>query len=137
MKVLIVEDNADTRDLLTFFLRRQGYEVIEAEEGEMGLLKAAEQLPALVLTDLGMPGMDGIELIRHLRQGPEFENLKIVAITGHACLYAQAAEWAGADVVVSKPADPYHVAEVIAQLFTPEGAATGLSEAGNCPAAAG
>src|SRR5205085_10540757 len=98
----------------------------EAEEGEGGLLKAFDERPALVLTDLSMPGMDGFELICHLRHGPEFKNLKIIALTGQDGGYVEAAERAGADVVLQKPTDLDDLAEVIERLFTPEGSMIAL-----------
>lgn len=120
MKVLIVEDNLDTRDFLAFFLQRQGYEVIEAGDGEEGLLEASVEHPEVILTDISMPGMNGIELINHLRHYPEFEGLKIVAVTGHGGTYVEAAKQAGADVVLGKPTNPYSLKEAIERLTTPE-----------------
>ena len=116
MKVLIVEDNEDTRDFLAFFLAREGHEVIEAEDGEEGLHKALEEKPPLILTDISMPRMDGVDMIHCLRNEPEFADVKIIALTAHGSGTANDARRAGADVVVRKPAPPDSITEIIRQL---------------------
>src|SRR5437764_9176794 len=103
MKVLIVEDNFDSRDCLGFFLGLQDYEIIEAEDGEEGFYKALSEKPLVILTDISMPKMDGIELINLLRKQPDFQDIKIIALTGNGGSFASAAKHAGADVVLQKP----------------------------------
>ena len=116
MKVLIVEDNQDARDFLSFFLSREGHQVIEAEDGEEGLHKALEEKPPLILTDISMPRMNGVDMIHNLRREPDFADVKIIALTAHGSSTANDAKRAGADAVVRKPAPPDSITEVIRQL---------------------
>jgi len=116
VKVLIVEDNQDARDFLAYFLTREGHQVIEAEDGEAGLRMALEEKPLLILTDISMPRMDGVEMIHCLRQDPEFADTKIIALTAHGSGNANDARRAGADVVVRKPAPPDSLTQIIREL---------------------
>ena len=116
MKVLIVEDHQDSRDFLAFFLKREGHQVIEAEDGEEGLHKALQEKPPLILTDINMPKMDGVDLIHQLRKKPDFTDVKIIALTAHSSEKATDAKRAGADAVVRKPAPPDSITELIKQL---------------------
>ena len=116
MKVLIVEDNQDARDFLSFFLSREGHEVIEAEDGEEGLNKARQEKPPLILTDISMPRMNGVDMIHTLRREPDLSDVKIIALTAHGNDYIHAAKNAGADAVVRKPAPPDSINELIRQL---------------------
>jgi CheY-like chemotaxis protein len=67
-RILVVDDDAAIRELLRFVLEEEGYEVIEAADGAEGLQRYQEAPTALVITDLQMPGMDGLELMRALRR---------------------------------------------------------------------
>ena len=69
--ILVVEDEPDIRELLTFTIGRAGYDVIAAETAEQALQKMGEGLPELVLIDWMLPGMDGVELARRMRQDVE------------------------------------------------------------------
>lgn len=80
-KLLVIEDEASTRDLLKMSLESDGYTVFMAENGPKGLEIFARELPSVVLTDIKMPGMDGIEVLRRVKeQGPDTE---VIVITGH------------------------------------------------------
>ena len=83
-RILVVEDNAQNRKLAQLVLQKAGHEVLAAESGEDGVRLAREQLPGLVLMDVQMPGMDGLEATRLLREDPETAGLKIVALTALA-----------------------------------------------------
>jgi CheY-like chemotaxis protein len=80
-KLLIVEDDKDIRFLYSAKLRTSGYAVTEAENGLEGLEVCRELLPDLVLVDLSMPVMNGLELIKELRQDTKFAKLRIVVLT--------------------------------------------------------
>ncbi|MGB5923854.1 MAG: response regulator, partial [Syntrophobacteria bacterium] len=81
MKILVIDDDASTRDLLKVSLESDGYTVFMAENGPKGLEIFARELPSVVLTDIKMPGMDGIEVLRRVKeQGPDTE---VIVITGH------------------------------------------------------
>jgi DNA-binding response OmpR family regulator len=81
--LLIVEDNADLRDLLAIFLKMEGFAVRTAEDGEAGLRMIHQQPPDLVITDLAMPKLDGISMIRELRRSPETKNLPVLVLTAY------------------------------------------------------
>src|SRR5262245_14104634 len=84
MRILIAEDHPDNREMLTRRLERKGYEVHCAENGAEAVDMAKSCSPDLILMDISMPVMSGIEATRVLRQTPEVSNVKIVALTAHA-----------------------------------------------------
>ncbi len=105
-RVLLVEDAAFLRYAFGRLLRMHGFEVREATDGREALRDVAESRPDLVLTDLMMPVMDGVELIRRLRADPLTATIPVVAITADATEYSLwMAQEAGADVVITKPID--------------------------------
>jgi len=79
--ILIVEDDPDNQELVTRFLKRDGHSVLHAEDGEAGVRVARAHLPALIVMDLGLPGMDGLEAARRIRSTPETAHIPIVALT--------------------------------------------------------
>jgi two-component system, cell cycle response regulator DivK len=83
-RILVVEDDADNQELVTRFLRRGGHHVISAPDGFIGVQKAKEHIPNLIVMDLGLPGMDGWEASRRIRQDPETAHIPIIALTAHA-----------------------------------------------------
>ena len=80
-RVLVIEDQADLRAILRDFLTASGYEVVEAETGEAGVRLAQERRPSLVLMDIRLPGIDGIEALRRLRAEPATRGIPIMAMT--------------------------------------------------------
>jgi len=106
MRVLLVEDAPFLRYAFGRLLRLQGYDVKEANDGQEALDCLAEFRPHLVLTDLMMPVMGGVELITHIRANPETSTLPVVAITADATEQAEImARKAGAVDVITKPID--------------------------------
>ena len=106
MRVLLVEDNDDLRGLFARVLRLHGCEVRTATDGRAALEVVREFVPDLVLTDLMMPVMDGVELIRRLREMPEFAEVPLVAITADSTAEAERrARDAGAADFIVKPID--------------------------------
>ncbi|MBP1625623.1 MAG: divK [Holophagaceae bacterium] len=83
-KILLVEDNEMNRDVLSRLLKRRGYEVIFAEDGESAVQIALEQTPDLILMDISLPRMDGNEATRQLRATEAFALQPIIALTAHA-----------------------------------------------------
>lgn len=81
MKILIVDDTRTLRELLRDALAEAGHEVVEAEDGARGLERFASARPALVITDLNMPVMDGIELTRAIRARPDGRHVPIFVLT--------------------------------------------------------
>jgi CheY-like chemotaxis protein len=113
--ILIVEDHADTRDGLAKLLEFSGYEVLTVEDGRQGLEQACAQSPDLILTDIFMPVMDGIEMIRQLRGTPGCKETPILVLSGYGNKALEAAQ-AGADEVLSKPTDPNYLLKAIEYL---------------------
>ena len=82
--ILVVEDNEKNRKLVRDVLTVRGYRVIETETGEAGVSQARAQHPALVLMDIQLPGIDGIEALRQLRADPTTAAIPVVAVTASA-----------------------------------------------------
>ncbi len=82
--ILVVEDNDKNRKLVRDVLTHKGYEVIEAETGEDGVRLAKARLPRLILMDIQLPGIDGIEALRQLRADDTTRRIPIVAVTASA-----------------------------------------------------
>ncbi|HEX8185861.1 MAG TPA: response regulator [Blastocatellia bacterium] len=104
-KVLVVEDNADTLELMTALLQLEGFEVVTAENGRDGIDVAKEERPHLIVTDINMPLLSGTDMIRMLREQSEFKTTPIIAITAYGKDGARSAEQAGADKVLTKPVE--------------------------------
>lgn len=80
-KILVVDDHAETRNLVSVILRRQGYDVYTAGSGPEGLIVAEEQLPHLILLDVMMPDMNGYDVCRQLRRHPQLNTVPIIMFT--------------------------------------------------------
>lgn len=107
IKILIVDDEEDIRELLSYNLKKEGYIVFSAENGEKGLSVLREEKPDLVLLDVMMPGMDGIEVCETIRQIPGLSQTLICFLTARGEDYSQIAGLdAGADDYVAKPIKP-------------------------------
>lgn len=106
MRILLVEDTDSLRHLFARMLKGQGFEVCEAPDGLTALGRLADFHPELVLTDLTMPGLDGIGLIRQLRAMPELDAVPVVAMTSlTSCEAEREARQAGAADFLAKPLD--------------------------------
>jgi CheY-like chemotaxis protein len=81
--ILLIEDYADTREMISILLRRKGYNVVEAEDGIEGLLKAAWQNPDLILMDLALPEMDGVEATRRIHSTPKLADIPIIVLSAY------------------------------------------------------
>ncbi len=105
-KALVVDDNWQNRAVLVGLLSPLGFETSEASNGREGLVRVSEFRPDVVITDLVMPEMDGIEFIRQLRQSPESKDVVIVAVSASAYKYdRQKSLDAGGDAFVRKPVE--------------------------------
>jgi CheY-like chemotaxis protein len=103
-RILIVEDDQDSRRLYSDALTRGGFRVVQAHNGFQALEKAIELTPDLIVTDIAMPGLDGIELCRRIRADPRTRDTPLIAITGYGDRrYPDRARLAGADRVLTKP----------------------------------
>jgi len=103
-KILIVDDNQDSRELVGKILRSKGYQTIEAVDGEEALEKAVAEMPDLILMDRSLPKLDGYEVTRRLKSQEEFRDIPIVALTAHAMRGdREKALEAGCEGYISKP----------------------------------
>ena len=113
--ILIVDDHPGNMKLVSFLLTRHGYEIKTAASAEEALEVLRTQLPALILMDLQMPGIDGFALTRLLRADPHTSDIAIVAVTAYAMKGdKQKALEAGCDAYVTKPIDTRALPDLIA-----------------------
>lgn len=124
--LLIIDDEQDVREALRRVLERLGYRVQVAEDGDQGLAQMRRHLPQVVITDIIMPRMNGVEVITAIRR--EFPTVRIIAISGGGnygvaeyqpdaittTAYLAAADRAGADLVLTKP---FETADLLAAIL--------------------
>jgi two-component system chemotaxis response regulator CheY len=104
-KILIIEDNRDSRDILSKLLRMCGFDVVSASDGETGFEAAASQLPDLIITDINMPRLDGIEFIKRVRTDRLLAATPVLVVTAFGPSAAREAIQAGANASAQKPFD--------------------------------
>ncbi|HOP12630.1 response regulator transcription factor [Lentimicrobium sp.] len=106
-KILLVDDEPDVLEFLSYNLKKEGYHVLKARNGREGLLLARSENPQLVILDVMMPEMDGIETCREIRLLPGFSDTIVVFLTARGEDYSQIAGFeAGADDYITKPIKP-------------------------------
>jgi two-component system cell cycle response regulator DivK len=116
--ILVIEDDEKNRKLARDILLHRGYRVAEAETGEAGVRLARELRPDLVLMDLQLPGMDGIEALRHLRQDPVTREIPVMAVTASAMTHDRhKIIAAGFDANLSKPISVRPFLDAVADLL--------------------
>ena len=112
--ILVVDDEPANLRLLSVLLSRQGYDVHEATTAEEALEIAAKIRPRLVLADIQLPGMDGLEMTRRLKASPETKDTVVVAVTAFAMVGdEQKALEAGCDGYITKPIDVTNLPKTI------------------------
>ena len=105
--ILLVDDEEDILEFLSYSLEKQGYKILTANDGNKGLMLAKKHSPDLVILDVMMPGMDGIELCEKIRQVPNLNDTLILFLTARAEDYSELAGFgAGADDYITKPVKP-------------------------------
>jgi two-component system, cell cycle response regulator DivK len=122
--VLLVEDNEDNQEIYRIILTHHGFSVLQAWDGERGVQMARFHCPDLILMDLTMPVIDGLEATRILKADPATAGIPIIALTAHGeAGDREAAEEAGCVSFLAKPVAPNHVAvevrRVLAAQLTP------------------
>lgn len=104
-KILVIEDNHDSRDILSKLLRLSGYEVVSAADGEAGLSAAFDHRPDLIITDIHLPKVNGIEFIKQIRLNKTLAHTAILVVTAFGSNVVREAIDAGADASAEKPFD--------------------------------
>jgi len=105
--ILLVDDEADILEFLSYNLEKEGYKVLKAKNGKKALKLAAENKPQLIILDVMMPGMDGMETCRELRKIPQLEGTLIAFLTARGEDFSQIAGFdSGADDYITKPIKP-------------------------------
>lgn len=125
-RVLVVEDSQVIQRLIEVCLKPAGYEIDTREDGPSGLEAALESPPDLLILDVGLPKMDGWEVLSRLRSDITTRNLKVLVLTAHAQEETrERADRGGADAFLTKPFRPNDLRRVVAKLvepaMTPEG----------------
>ncbi|HZQ71727.1 MAG TPA: response regulator, partial [Burkholderiales bacterium] len=117
-RVLVVDDNADAAETIAVFLRMEGHEVKSVGDGYEAIASAQVFAPHVIILDIGLPGMDGYQVARRLREAPQSDEAMYIALTGYGQKedMAQAAA-AGFHHHFVKPTDPRAIQQAIAQFF--------------------
>jgi two-component system, cell cycle response regulator DivK len=121
-KILLVEDNEMNLDMLSRRLSRQGYEVVAAQDGAVGIARAASERPHIILMDMSLPVLDGWEATRRLKADPATREIPIIALTAHAMVEdREKAMAAGCNDYDTKPIDLPRLIEKIKRLLPATG----------------
>jgi CheY-like chemotaxis protein len=117
-KILIVEDNPRNLRLLIMTLRGKGYSLLQATDGEEALAVARAERPDLIIMDIQLPKLDGLEVTRRLRVTPGFSQLPIIALTAYAMKGdREKAIAAGCDTYVLKPINTRQLPGIVAEML--------------------
>ncbi len=117
-KILVIEDNQMNMMLIRDLLQLEGWQVFEAMDAEEDIQMAREQLPALILMDIQLPGMDGLHATRIINGDPQLKNIPVVALTSYAMQGdMDKTNEAGCVGYITKPIDTRNFAETLAQYF--------------------
>jgi len=117
-KVLVVEDNTDNLRIVRYALERAGYEVIPAGSGEEGIELAVRERPSFIIMDINLPGIDGMETARRIRDSESDGSIPIIAVTSYA-MYGDRERImkAGCDGYIEKPIDPITIMDTIRKII--------------------
>lgn len=120
--ILVVEDNTLNMELITDVLELAGWQVVQATEAESAQKMAAERQPDIILMDIQLPGLDGLEITRLLKANPKTKDIPVVAVTSHAMKgEREMADEAGCQGYFPKPINITTLADDLRK-FLPEGA---------------
>lgn len=116
--IMTADDSASVRQMVSFTLKQAGYEVVEAKDGQEALEKLRNNPVNMLVTDLNMPNMDGIELIRKVRSEPQFKFMPIIMLTTESqAAKKQEGKAAGATGWIVKPFKPEQLLAVIKRVL--------------------
>ena len=117
-KILLVEDDPDTQVALAMLFELEGFDVITASDGEEAFLRAVSESPDLIVTDINMPKVNGLDLIRLVRSDGRIEGIPIVAMSAVEKQYLNHAMELGAIAVAQKPIEFDHFISLVARIVS-------------------
>ena len=118
LTILLVEDDEDTRYLMRLELERRGYRLIEAEDGEKAVALAQQEHPDIILMDISLPRMDGLEATKQIRNHDRRHSIPVIAVTAHQeSDFREEAKASGFDAYVTKPIDFDWLSELMVGLI--------------------
>ena len=121
-KILVVEDNPQNMKVVLMTLKPHGYTLFQATDGEEALKVAISDNPDLIIMDVQIPKMDGLEVIRKLRQMPAFSQVPIIAVTAYAMKGdEEKAREAGCDAYLTKPVNTRQLPQIVAEMLSKQG----------------
>lgn len=117
-RILVIEDNAVNMELMVYMLKAFGHDPLPARDGAQGLTLARTQAPAMILCDIQLPGLDGYELARLIKQDETLRRIPLIAVTAYAMVGDQERILAaGFDGYVAKPIEPAELGTLIARML--------------------
>ncbi|MGA1875829.1 MAG: response regulator [bacterium] len=121
-KVLVIEDNENNLRLITYALQRNGYQVVAAETGEKGVELAQEEDLFFIIVDIDLPGIDGYEVTRRIKNSKGMGHIPVIAITSYAMVGdREKVMAAGCNGYFEKPIDPLTIIDKIHEVVKPRG----------------
>jgi two-component system CheB/CheR fusion protein len=117
-RVLVIDDYPDIREMFAIILSRAGYDVVNADSAAAALEAARSERFDLIISDIGMPGMNGYELAKELRSLPEYRTVPVIAVTSYAEFGDRnTAVWAGFDEHLHKPVESAKLLETVTRFI--------------------
>jgi two-component system cell cycle response regulator DivK len=116
--ILVIEDDEVQRELMSMTLKKRGYQVLTAENGVYGYDQALDSPPDLIVTDINMPGADGLHVVRRVRDTPELAATRILVTTGYGSGMAAFSLAEGADGYEPKPLNPESLVASVERLLS-------------------
>lgn len=114
-RVLVADDFKDTRRLTRLILEKHGFEVEEAADGFEAVKKAVENPPDIILMDIAMPVMDGIQATQAIRRHFDLSEIPILAVTAYGDFYNERARDAGCNDVIQKPIEVSQLSPIVSE----------------------
>ena len=115
--VLVADDDEDILLLVTTRLRRDGFEIVQARDGDAALALAKERKPAVAVLDIGMPGLDGLAVLHAIREDPELSGTRVLLLTAKAQEQDVRRGYdSGADAYIKKPFSPIELSSAVSRL---------------------
>jgi CheY-like chemotaxis protein len=115
--ILVIDDTSDTRDIYSLYLSDRGFKVPTARDGLSGIDAACRLQPDVIVMDLSMPGLDGIEATRRLKADPRTSHIPVLILTAYPLHAVQGGAVEVADGFLTKPCLPHHLERHIRRLL--------------------